>query len=121
MKKKTLLITSILLTASASPVLAVSLSDVYLNGSSVTTANQTNILSTFLQPIISNFSIIAGIIALLFMLFAGFRYITSAGNADETQKASNMLTYSLIGLGISALAYWVTRILFQVGGPKGLF
>ena len=122
MKIKTFFVTipSLLLFVSQT-VHAVDLNQFYLPGSDLTTAGSGSILSRFLQPIVSNLPIFTGIAALFFTLFAGFRFIASAGNAEETQKASNMLTYSLVGLGLSVLAYWITRIIFQVAGIGDLF
>ncbi len=77
-------------------------------------------LAGFLQPIISNIPVFTGIAAFFVALLAGFRFVASAGNAKETQNAANTLNYALIGLGLSVLAFWITRILFQVGGG-GLF
>lgn len=94
------------------------LSDIYqpgaLLGSDLT-------ISQFLSPIIQNVSIAVGILSFITLLFAGFRYVSSAGNEKEISNASNTITYALIGLGLSILAYWITRILFAVGGADGIF
>lgn len=72
--------------------------------------------SNLLSPLIQNITIIAGLAAFITSLIAGFRFITAGGNPKETQKASSMLTFSLIGLALAVLAFWLTRILFKVGG-----
>lgn len=72
--------------------------------------------SSILSPIIQNITIVAGLAAFIASLLAGFRYITAGGNPKETQKASSMLLFSLLGLALAVIAFWITRILFEVGG-----
>ena len=36
-------------------------------------------------------------IIILFIIYAGFLYVTARGNAEQTQKATRALTYSIIG------------------------
>lgn len=78
-------------------------------------------LSGFLGPIIQNVSIVVGILAFITLILAGFRYVSDAGNEKNVQAAANQITYALIGLGLSILAYWITRLLFAVGGAGGIF
>jgi hypothetical protein len=46
-----------------------------------------------------------GSIALLMVVLAGFKYVTSAGNPQELSKAKNALIYAGVGLIVSALAF----------------
>lgn len=78
-------------------------------------------LAGFLSPIIQNVSILIGILSFITLILAGFRYVSDAGNEKNIQAASNQITYALIGLGLSVLAYWITRLLFAVGGADGIF
>jgi len=48
-----------------------------------------------------NFVIIIGII---FIIYAGYTYVTSGGDAGKTKKAMQMLMYALIGFAIALLA-----------------
>jgi hypothetical protein len=45
-----------------------------------------------------------GAISLLMLVIAGLRYILARGNAESTAQARNMITYSVIGLIVAALA-----------------
>jgi hypothetical protein len=78
-------------------------------------------LAQFVQPFVNAVIVIAAVASFLSALFAGFRYVSSAGDVKQTQNATNMLTYSLIGLGIAVAAFVLTRILFEIGGAQGLF
>ncbi len=102
--------------ANAAPI---DLQQYYLPGKAV--GGNTATLSTYGNLIIKNAPIVAGVSAFITAFFAGFRLITAAGNEKEVKNASLMLTYSLIGLGLSILAFWFTRILFAVLGGSGLF
>lgn len=72
--------------------------------------------TSILGPIIQNITILAGLSTFIISLLAGFRFITGAGNPEKQQKASQMLTYSLLGLALAVIAFWITRVLFKVGG-----
>jgi hypothetical protein len=47
-----------------------------------------------------------GVIFLSLMVFAGFKYMTSAGNEEQTKKALSQIKDSVIGLAI-VLASWI--------------
>lgn len=78
-------------------------------------------LAEFILPFVNTIIVVAAVTAFFSTIFAGMRYVASAGDVKQTQNATNMLTYSLIGLGIAVTALVVTRILFTVGGAGGLF
>lgn len=46
-----------------------------------------------------------GIVAVLMILVAGQRYITSNGEPEKIKQARNMIIYSLVGLIIAGLAF----------------
>lgn len=59
--------------------------------------------------IINIIRIVLGFLAVIFlvlMVIAGFKYMTAAGNEDQTKKAMSQITSSVIGLLI-ILASWV--------------
>lgn len=43
-------------------------------------------------------------VAAIMLIWAGFTYVTSAGNAEKVKTALNGLIYALIGVGIAILA-----------------
>lgn len=47
---------------------------------------------------------VAAIIAVGFIIYAGFRYITSQGDANKTAQAKDTIVNALIGLAISVSA-----------------
>jgi hypothetical protein len=69
-----------------------------------------------------NFVIIIGII---FIIYAGYIYVTSGGDAGKTKKAMQMLMYALIGIAIALLAKalinfvgtWIKGTEFKINIP----
>lgn len=64
-------------------------------------------LPAFMAIILSVINVLlifAGGIALLFVILAGLRYITSRGDEDEARKAKMMLYYAVIGLVVIGFA-----------------
>jgi len=56
-------------------------------------------------------------IAAIMLIWAGFTYITSSGDADKMKRALNSVVYALIGIGIAVLAKGlVYMICVFVGG-----
>lgn len=95
-----------------------SLSEIYAPGKNLG-SNLT--LGGYLSPIIQNVIVVVAIFSFITLILAGFRYVASAGNEKEIQNATNTITYSLVGLGLAAVAFIFTRILFSVGGFGTLF
>ena len=46
----------------------------------------------------------------LFIIFGGFLYITSAGNEDRASKGKNTIVNAIIGLAIVILAYFLANV-----------
>lgn len=61
-------------------------------------------LSNIAAKIVNIFSVIVGIVAVIMIIFGGFRYITSGGDSNRVGGAKNTLIYAIIGLIIVALA-----------------
>jgi ABC-type Fe3+ transport system permease subunit len=60
----------------------------------------TNIVSTIVQIL----SIVVGAVAVIMIIYSGFRYITSGGDAARVSSAKNTLIYAVIGIAIAVLA-----------------
>ena len=69
-----------------------------------------------------NFVIIIGII---FIIYAGYTYVTSGGDLNKTKKAMQILMFALIGIAIALLAkalinfvgYWIKGTQFELDIP----
>ncbi len=66
-------------------------------------------LDSTVKTVINLLSIIVGIVAVIMIIIAGFKYITSAGDSNKVTSAKNTLLYALIGLVIVALAQTIAH------------
>lgn len=57
---------------------------------------------------------IAGVVALIFVVYGGVSYATSSGDPGKIQKAKQMIMYALIGLAIVALAEIITAFVSNI-------
>ncbi len=56
---------------------------------------------------------IAGVVAVIVIIVAGFVYTTSSGDQARVTKAKNAILYSVVGLVVIALAFVITQ--FVIG------
>lgn len=69
-----------------------------------------------LQQILQIIFGIAGALAVLMIVIAGFRFVTAQGNPQEVSKARNTIVYAVIGLLIAITASAIVRlVLGEVG------
>lgn len=54
---------------------------------------------------------IAGAVAIIFIIIAGIKYITSAGDEKRLASATGTLTYAIIGLVVTVLAFTIIRLI----------
>jgi len=52
----------------------------------------------------------AGAISLIFIVIAGIKFVTSGGDPKKLASASSTLTYAIIGLAVTILAFVILRI-----------
>lgn len=57
-----------------------------------------------LLAIVNDLLIIAGIVAVIYVIYSGVKYIMSQGSPDETSKAQSTLVNALLGLAIALIA-----------------
>jgi hypothetical protein len=63
--------------------------------------------------------LLAGIIGVVGLIMAAFRYVTANGDASAVTKAKQGIIYSIVGLIIVAIAFSLVRFVMTVitGGP----
>lgn len=67
-------------------------------------------VNDFVATIVRILSIVIGIVAIIMIMAAGFKYITSGGEASKVSNAKNTLIYALIGIIIAVLAQVIVRV-----------
>ena len=78
-----------------------------------TTGGSESRFNKILTDIINIFSIIVGVVAVIMIIFGGFKYITSAGNQENIKTAKTTIIYALVGLIIVALAQVIVRFVLR--------
>lgn len=74
--------------------------------------------------VVNLFSIVVGIVSVIMIIYAGFRYITSGGESGSVSSAKNTLIYAILGLVVVVLAqlivHYVLNTANNVAAPTGL-
>lgn len=70
-------------------------------------------LSSVVASVINLLSVVVGIAAVIMIIFAGLRYITSGGDATKVSSAKDTILYAVIGLIIVALSQVIVRFVLQ--------
>jgi predicted permease len=66
-------------------------------------------LKALATKIVNAFSIVVGAVAVIMIIYGGFRYITSGGDSGRVGTAKNTLIYAIVGLIIVALAQLIVH------------
>lgn len=74
-------------------------------------------LPLILLAVVDDLLRIAGIVAVVYLLYGAILYMTSQGSPDQTQKAQSTLINALVGLGIAMAAVVLVSFLgSKLGG-----
>ncbi|HOV29852.1 MAG TPA: pilin [Candidatus Dojkabacteria bacterium] len=65
--------------------------------------NGANLLE-FVKNLLNTVIALAGLVCVVMLVVAGYSYITAAGDENKVKKASQTLTWAVIGLGICFVA-----------------
>lgn len=85
-----------------------------LEGSKQTGETCTDVgVNNIVNTIVSILSYVVGVVAIIVVLLAGFKYITAAGDSGKITSAKNTLVYAIIGLVIAALAQVIVNTVFK--------
>jgi hypothetical protein len=63
--------------------------------------------------VINFFSVIVGIVAVVMIIWGGFKYITSGGDSGNITSAKNTIIYAIIGLVIVAFAQFIVQFVLD--------
>lgn len=74
--------------------------------------SSSNVGST-IQNAINILLYIAGIIAVIYVVVGGFRYVLSNGDSGAITKAKNTIIYALIGLAVVVMAYAIVNFVLD--------
>ena len=75
-------------------------------------AGSTDLMKT-LDTIINVVLGVLGLLAVVIIIYGGFMYTSSAGDATKTKKAKDAIMYGVIGLVIALLAYAIVNFVLS--------
>ena len=70
-------------------------------------------ISNLISTIVDIFSWVIGVVAVIMVIYGGFKYVTAAGESSKVKSAKDTILYALIGLVIVGLAQVIVR--FVIG------
>jgi hypothetical protein len=71
-------------------------------------------ISNLYDKVFSIFTLLAGVLAVLYVIYAGIVYISSAGNAEKTKTARATLINAVIGVIVVASAYTIINLAIAI-------
>ena len=77
-------------------------------------------IGSTLGPIINLLFFIAAIIALVFLVIGGIKWITSSGEEKNVEGARNQIIAAALGLGVTFLSYLMINLLLNFFLGHGL-
>ena len=72
-----------------------------------------NSLERVIKALLRVLSLVAGILAVIMIIVAGMKYITSGGDAQSVAGAKRTLIYAIVGLIVAALAQIIVRYVLK--------
>lgn len=62
-------------------------------------------LSTWVTTLVNLLATVAGIVAVFFLIFAGYRYIAAGGNPEQATEAKTAILNAIIGIVVILIAW----------------
>lgn len=94
---------------SAQPVFADIKSQIQTGIDDAGGANDSRSLTESVSTIVNVLLFLVGLTAVVVIIYAGFQYITAAGDSSKTKNAQSTITYAVIGLVVAILAYAIVN------------
>lgn len=66
-----------------------------------------------ISVIVTIFSAVVGVAAVIMIITAGFKYITSGGDTAKITSAKNTLVYAIVGLVVVALSQFIVKFVLN--------
>jgi glucan phosphoethanolaminetransferase (alkaline phosphatase superfamily) len=97
----------------ATPAYAVTVQDdctaIGVNPDSAVCSGGDEQIQPIIKTVINTLLYILGALAVIMIIFAGFRYTTSGGDANAVTSAKKTLLYSVVGLIVAILSYAIVN------------
>ncbi len=119
MQKKIIILSLITLAVTFAPLSVHAFSLVPCGSSEYPEPCQLKHLIILITRVINYLITVAAIVAMYYILLAGFNLITSVGNAEKIEKARKGLSNAIVGFGIIVLAFVFVNLLVNGIFGKG--
>ncbi len=73
-----------------------------------------------LQNVINSGVVIAGIVAVFFIIFAGYKFVMSEGDTERITSARKTLIYAVVGLVFIFLSFVIINVIAKFTGVEQL-
>jgi hypothetical protein len=83
------------------------------NGDCTETVGAQETVNDLVGTVINIFSIVVGIVAVIMIIYGGFKYITSGGDSGNIGSAKNTILFAIVGLIIVAMAQIIVRFVLS--------
>ena len=70
--------------------------------------------TTLLKNIINLLISFGAALAVIFLIIAGYQYLTAVGNEEQVQQAHKTFTFALVGLAVALTAFLLVQILVNI-------
>jgi hypothetical protein len=94
--------------------------DISVTGPSGFNSNFVNIGAIINEALTKYIFFFGGAGLLLMLIFAGFTYLTSAGDSKKMENAQHRITNALIGIILIITAYWLVQLAGTIFGLQGV-
>jgi hypothetical protein len=88
-------------------------SELLAPGSVCDTPTESTSITDIVKKVINILSWAVGVISVIMIIIAGFKYVTSGGKNESVTGAKNTILYAIIGLVIVALAQVIVRFVLS--------
>ncbi len=78
--------------------------------------NTSGVINSVAQNVINIIFLIAGVLAVIYLLWSGIQYITAGGNADKVKAARQGIINAVIGVVVIMAAFFIIRIATSTRG-----
>lgn len=79
------------------------------SGGSCSSGRSGSEINKIITNVINLLSVVVGIVAVIMIIFGGFKFVTSGGESNSVASAKHTLMYALVGLVVVALAQLIVH------------
>jgi hypothetical protein len=81
---------------------------------------QTSTPSQIINSLLGYLFPFAGLLLMLYLIYGGFMFLTSGGDANKAQVAKGIITTALIGFLIIFASYWIVQMVSRILGLQDI-